>query len=531
MIKGFRQVAFLTVISRILGMVRDMTFAYFFGRGDLMDTWVIAFKIPNLSRRIFGEGAASTSFIPVYNEVYQKDPARATALARTVLTVVAAILSGIVVIGWVLLGVYSAFFTDLPGTERMLNLTSIMLPYMVLICSVAILAGVLNSHRHFAAPAMAPTVLNLCLIGSLVFAGSWMGWPRERMVYFVAVMVLVAGLLQILLQLAVLKKRGITIRPAWQVQLEGFHKILYLMGPMILGLTVTQLNTLADDVIARWLSGSDEKGQSFVFFGRTVMYPVWAGAVSSLFYAQRLYQFPLGVLGISLATVIYPVMSENAAKKDRAALVETIVTGIRAAVFVALPATVGLILVARPLLSVLFERGQFTEEDTIQTTGVLIFYAVGLTGYFCQQLVTRAFYAFQDSKTPARSAILAVGVNVVLNLTLIWFMGAAGLAFSTAICSYLQVFILLWILKSRFGLSVLSQFHANFLKPFINTAVMSIVGYAILLLTAPWPRTTRFDMLRLLAVVGICTVVYLAGAKLMKDEMLTLVIRSRKTRI
>lgn len=528
MIRGFRQVAFLTVISRILGMVRDMAFAYYFGRGDLMDTWVIAFKIPNLARRIFGEGAAATSFIPVYSEMQQKDPARAVVLARTVVTAITVLLSGLVLLGWLVLGVFTIFFADLPSTERMLNLTSLMLPYMVLICTVAMLGGILNSHRHFASPAFAPALLNIFMIGSLFISGSLLDWPGERMVYFVAGGVVAAGIAQVFHQLLALKKIGISIRPAWQIRTEGFHKILYLMGPMILGLTATQINTLADDLIARWFSGSAEKGETFVLLGQTISYPLWAGSVSSLFYAQRLYQFPLGVLGISLATVIYPVMSENAAKNDRVALVATITTGIRAAVFVALPATAGLILVARPLMSVIFQRGQFTAEDTAQTTGVLIFYSIGLLGYFCQQLVTRAFYAFQDSKMPAHSAIWAVGVNIVLNLTLIWFMGAAGLAFSTALCSYLQVAILIWKLKRRYGLSVAAGFRANFLKPVVNTVLMTAIGYAILLWASPLPQNTRFDLLRLLAVVGGCSLAYLAGAKLMKDEMLSLIIRSRR---
>jgi putative peptidoglycan lipid II flippase len=257
-------------------------------------------------------------------------------------------------------------------------------------------------------------------------------------------------------------------------------------------------------------------------------YPLWAGAVSSLFYAQRLYQFPLGVLGISLATVIYPVMSENAARGDREALVGTITSGIRAAIFIALPATAGLILVSRSLLSVIFERGQFTSSDTAQTSGVLIFYAIGLTGYFCQQLVTRAFYAFQDSKTPARTAMIAVAVNVTLNLILIWVMGVPGLAFSTALCSYLQVIVLIWILKRRFGLSILAGFHVNFLKPIVNTIFMTVVGYLILLFMRALPQTNRFELLRLLTVVGVCSGAYLLGAKALKDDMLSLIIHRRK---
>ncbi|GAI77442.1 unnamed protein product, partial [marine sediment metagenome] len=227
---------------------------------------------------------------------------------------------------------------------------------------------------------------------------------------------------------------------AWEIRTDAFKKIMMMMGPMILGLTVTQINTLADDLIAWWFSGSAEKGDVFLFMGNQITYPLRRGCVSHLNGAQRLYQLPLGVLGISLATAIFPVMSADAARRNFDALRKTISRGIQAAVFIAIPATAGLFLVARPLVSAMFEHGKFTAGDTEATALALLFYALGLSGFFIQQIVTRAFYSMHNSKAPMRSAMIAVLVNVILNLTLIWFMGVAGLAFSTAICSYLQVF-------------------------------------------------------------------------------------------
>lgn len=522
MVKGFRQIAFLTVISRILGMVRDMTFAYFFGRGALFDAWAIAFKIPNLSRRIFGEGAAASSFIPVYSHELEANPKQAARLAGTVLTAVFLILTGIVIVTWLGIWGYMQVGANLEETRRMLKLTSIMLPYMVMICSVALLAGILNSHRHFATPAIAPIVLNLFLTGALVLSGMLLEWPKEKMLFFVAWTVLAAGIIQVALQWIPMKRCGAVIQPAWDIRSEGVRTILYMMGPMVLGLTATQINTLADDVIAKCLSGSVQKGEEFVLFGQAIRYPVWAGTVSGLFYAQRLYQFPLGVLGISLATAIYPVLSRNAAQKDEAALMKTIQRGICGALFISLPATMGMILIGRPLVRVIFQRGEFTADDTVMTAGILYFYVIGLCGYFCQQIVTRVFYSLREPKHPAKTAVLAVGINACLNLLLIWPMGAAGLALSTAICSYIQVMILLHLLRRRLGTEILHGLGTCVWKTVLGSVCLMFAGAAGLWLLKGWPNTGLFDLLRILILVPVCGGVFLLIAYMSQNEMLSL---------
>jgi putative peptidoglycan lipid II flippase len=525
MIQGFRQIASLTAVSRVFGMVRDMAFAYFLGAAGLMDGWVIAFKIPNLARRLFGEGAASSSLIPIYSEQLHKDPKAAGKLACTVVTVIFVLLAGLVLLGEGIIWGYYRFFSTLPSTDLKLTLSGIMLPYTILICVVAILAGILNAHRHFAMPAAAPIVLNIFIIGSLCLGRWGLGLKPGRLVFVVALTVLFAGLVQLFMQLQPLRKRQVHIRPAWQVRSEAFRKIIILMGPMILGLTATQINTLADDFIALWFSGSPEKGEAFSLFGRMIHYPMWEGAVSHLFYSQRLYQFPLGILGISLATAIFPVMSSEAAKKDFDALVKTISRGIRAAVFIALPATAGLLLVRNLVVSVLFQRGQFTNSDTTFTAGVLFFYSLGLCGFFMQQVTTRAFYSMQDSKIPARSALTAVGVNIVLNLTLIWFMGTAGLALSTALCSYLQVVILVLMLRRRFESSILGGVATTLVKTITATILMWIAGTFFLYLCRGLPNGTSFNLLKLAIVVPSAAAVYVAAAKLLRIEMLSLLTR------
>ncbi|MHC4120569.1 MAG: murein biosynthesis integral membrane protein MurJ [Planctomycetota bacterium] len=508
MIRGFRQIAGLTTISRVFGMLRDMAFAHFFGAGWLMTAWTVGFRVPNLARRLFGEGAASASFIPVYSEELHNDPEQAKRLANTVVTVLLVILAAIVLIGEGLLWSYYGFFETRTGPRLGLALCAIMLPYMIFVCVVAILAGILNVHRHFAAPAAAPILLNIILITSLVLTGWALKIEPQQQVFFVAAAVLVAGLAQVAMQIPPLRASGVSLRPAWDIYSNAFRKIIFLMGPMILGLTVTQINTLADDVIA--LCFMDEQG-----------YPLGYGAVSYLYYAQRLYQFPLGVLGISLATAIFPVMSSDAAREDFAALTKTIARGIKTAVFVAIPATAGMFLVARPLVAAVFEHGEFKTDDTPVVAWTLCFYAIGLCGYFLQQITTRAFYSMQNSKTPAISAVCAVAANVVLNLTLIWPLGTGGLAAATALCSYLQVAILIMVLRRKLGHSILDELPVTLVKTLAATAFMWAVGTIIITVMNRLPAGRSYDVLRLAAVVPSAAGAYVLAAKALRIKMLS----------
>jgi putative peptidoglycan lipid II flippase len=522
MIKGFRQIASLTAVSRVFGFLRDIAYSHFFGANALLDAWTIAFKIPNLARRLFGEGAASASLIPIYSEELHKDRHQARQLVNTVVTVLFVLLAAIILTGEGIIWAYYKFFTSTSETRLVLSLTSIMLPYMLLVCMVAILAGILNVHRHFATPAAAPIVLNIFIIGSILLTGwAFKLQPRQQL-FFVAAAVLIAGLTQIAIQIPPLRSAGVSIRPGWQISSHAFRKIIILMGPMILGLTVTQINTLADDLIAWWFSASPEKGADFLLLGKTIAYPLQRGSVSHLYFAQRLYQLPLGVFGISLATAIFPVMSSFSAKKDFTGLSRTVSQGLRSCLFIAIPATIGLVAIARPLISLAFQHGRFSANDTDMVTWTLLFYALGLCGYFTQQLLTRAFYSMQDSKTPMTSALIAVVANIVLNLTLIWFLGTGGLAASTAVCAYLQVAILAVALrrslqKQGVGSLLLDGLAAALLKTITATLCMSAAIAATL-----WLSKNYADILKLLLVVPVAAAVYLLAAKFLHIKMLSL---------
>ncbi len=504
-------------------MLRDVAFAYFLGASGLMDGWAIAFKIPNLARRLFGEGAAASSLIPIYSEQLQRDPQRAHRLALSVATAIFVLLSLVTILGEVFIWSYYALWAPHEGTKLKLALTGVMLPYMILICVVAILSGVLNVHRHFAAPAAAPALLNVSLIAALFIGGWVLDMPQRSHVFLMAAAVLLAGMAQLGMQLPPLWSQGIRVRPAWDVRSEAFRRVFLLMGPMILGLTATQVNTLVNDFVALWLSGSPEKGPSFSLLGRMIEYPLWEGAVSHLFYAQRLYQFPLGIFGASLATAIFPVLSADAARRDFVALSKTVSRGLQGTIFVALPATVGLLLVSRPVVAAILQRGEFTAADTDTTAMTLSFYALGLVGYFAQQVLTRAFYSLQESRVPAKSAVLAVAINLVLNLVLVWPLGTGGLAAATAICSYVQVAILAAVLQRRFGWAILAGLGAAARGTAVATLGMALAVVAVRHLLSG--RGTAFV---LLAAVFVGAAVYVLLAKLLRMEMLSLLWDRRK---
>ena len=523
MIKGFRQIALLTGISRVFGLVRDITYGYFFGAGALFDAWVIAFRIPNLSRRLFGEGAASASLIPIYSETLHQNPDEAKQFVNTVVTALFVLLGVLVLVGEAGIWIYYRLFASNSDTQLILSLTSVMLPYMLMICTVAILAGILNVHRHFAAPAAAPIVLNIFIIGSTLLTGTLLHVTVREQLFYVAVAVIIAGLVQVAMQVFPLRRAGVFIKPAWNVRSDSFRKMILLMGPMVIGLTVTQINTLADDLIAWWLSGSDVKGWFFTFLGRQIAYPLQRSSVSHLYYAQRLYQLPLGVFGISLATAVFPVMSQFSTQRDFQGLAKTAAKALRTAVFIALPATVGLIIVARLLISLFFEHGRFSPKDTQMTAFTLTFYAIGLCGYFAQQILSRAFYSMQHSKLPMFSAVIAVVLNIVLNLVLVWPLGRGGLACSTALCSYLQVVILLVALHRTLGGDILSGFPLSLAKTAAATACMGAVGYATLKLSGHLHNAVRLAL-----IIGFSVPVYLSVARLFRIKALSYLTDNKK---
>jgi len=291
---------------------------------------------------------------------------------------------------------------------------------------------------------------------------------------------------------------------------------------MIVGLAAVQINTLIDDLIALFLSATNERGDTFSFLGYTINYPVQEGSVAHLYYAQRLYQLPLGVFGIALASAVFPFLSSAAVRKDLKEFSHILNQGIRLVLFIALPATIGLILVRTPLIELLFQRGKFTPEDTQRTSWTLLFYALGISAYFLQHLTIRAYYSFQDSVTPVKIAVRVIGLHFLLNLVLIWFLGTGGLALSTALCAAIQAGILIIILVRRHHLNITDNLSSSLLKTILATGIMTIGGLSImhfLVTSSAWTKV--------LIIVPACAIIFALASRILKHPELYELLRRK----
>lgn len=442
----------LTLFSRVLGLVREQVFGFYFATSQPLSAFRIAFMLPNLARRLFGEGALSAAFIPVLTRSIQTDGEEASRkFVGSLLVVLAVALVCGVATAEVVIVVWRQFSGDLS-----LSLTAIMMPYMALICMVAAVGAVLNVRGHFALPAAAPSLLNLSVIGGILTGAIILGLRGVDLIYVACVSVLVGGGGQLAASVVMLRRIRffpIISRPVWTPRVTSVGG---LMAPMVLGLSAVQLNTLADFLIAYF----------FVEEGGERVGPAVMG------YAQYLYQLPLGVFGIALATAIFPLLSQKAAEEDTSGLAQVFSDGLRLSVFVALPASVGLVFVAHPLVAVLYERGEFGPAQTDRVAGVLLFYSLGMVAYFMQHIVVRTFYALHDSKTPARVALTLVFINLAMNLSLVFVLEERGLALATAICAVIQVVILLRVLSRKLPAIIWSVVLRSVVRSFVATAVM-----------------------------------------------------------
>ena len=475
----------LTLLSRVLGVVRDVACASIFGAGMVWDAFSFAWRVPNLFRRLFGEGALTAAFLPVFTEYLRQKGRRH---AWQLLGVVGS-LTALVLLGCVLLGEALAFFlphvVDLSERWRLaVALTAVLLPYMVFVCLTALAGAALNSLKHFSAPALAPIVINLCWIVSVLVVAPRVSSKPSQQIFVVAAGILVAGALQLGLQLSVLSGKGAEWWPSLSISDPGVKRIGKAMAPVALGMAAFQVNVLLDGVIAISLAAPAGEG-SFVLFGRSLPYPMEIGANSVLWYASRLMQFPLGVFGIALATAIFPALSDRAADGEWEEFDRTLTDGLGATLFIGIPAGIGLMVVGRPAVELLFEHGEFTARATARTAGALFCYSTGIWAYCAYHVLTRAYYSLEDSVTLARVAGFAVLLNVVLNLTLIWFLGASGLALATALSSAVQCAILYLILRRKGRSPEQLRLLATLIKTLLAGAAMAALCLVIVRVVIP----------------------------------------------
>jgi putative peptidoglycan lipid II flippase len=453
-IPGMLKTAAGTLASRVLGLARDVITAGMFGTGAAMDMFVIAFTVPNLFRRLFGEGAMNASFVPEFTREDSAggDPRR---LLNAVMTSLAALLLGITVIGWVACGGVLFFGPQTEKARLFCLLLMILLPYMPLICLSAVQAAALNVRGHFLRPALAPTFMNLCWIGAALLFG------RRYGISAVAVGIIVSGALQFLWQARMLRGERLTFRPVWALMHPGLRRIGALMLPAALGVGVIQLNAVADKVIAQFCVPGN-------------------GANSALYYGMRLMQFPLGVLGIALATAVLPTFSRRLAEGDEEGYRESVNLALRTAFFLALPCMAMLMALGVPMVRILFQRQEFTAESTMRSAAVLFYYSVGLWAFCGVQVLARGFYARQDTATPVRVAAGMVAVNLTLNLTLVWTMREAGLALASSLAGIGNLMVLYILLRRRVELRGTRSVVESGLKSGLAAAAAGASAYFVI---------------------------------------------------
>ncbi len=421
----------MTMLSRVLGLVRDMVIARYFGAGAGADAFFVAFKIPNFLRRLFAEGAFSQAFVPVLSSYREKqaltDVQRLVNAVAGSLGLVLLAVTLVAMLGSPLLtAVFAPGFVD---DEVKFALASDMLritfPYLLLISLTAFAGGILNSYDRFAVPAFTPVLLNLAMIGAAVFMTPLMDEPIMALAWGV----LIAGALQLFFQLPFLMRLGLLPRPKVDYRHDGVRRIMTLMVPALFGVSVSQINLLLDTVLASFLQ---------------------TGSVSWLYYSDRLAELPLGVFGIAIATVVLPNLSRKhavASMKDFAATVDW---AIRAVLLIGLPAAIALVLLAEPLIATLFHYGEVTDRDVAMSAQSLRAYSVGLLAFMLIKVLAPGFFARQNTRTPVKIGIIAMVANMVLNLALIGPLAHAGLALATSLSAWLNTF-LLWRGLSREG--------------------------------------------------------------------------------
>lgn len=423
LLRALATVSSMTLLSRILGFVRDFFIARAFGAGMATDAFFVAFRLPNLLRRMFAEGAFSQAFVPILGEYRNR---RGTDDTRTLIDHVATLLA-LVVTAVTVIGIVTApviiyvtapgFAADADKFDLTVTLTRITFPYILFMSLVAMAGGVLNTFSRFAVPAFTPVLLNLSFIFMSLFAAPWFDPP----VLALAWAVFIGGALQLALQLPALARIGMLPRPRLDLQDPGVRRIFKLMLPAILGVSVSQISLLINTVFASFLE---------------------SGSVSWLYYADRLMEFPAGLLGVALGTILLPSLSRSHADGNGNEFSALLDWGLRLTLLLTLPAALALGLLATPLIATLFHHGQFSAHDVMQTRAALLAYSVGLTGLILVKVLAPGFYSRQDIRTPVKIALGVLVLTQLMNLAFIKPFAHAGLALSIGLASLVNAVFL-----------------------------------------------------------------------------------------
>jgi putative peptidoglycan lipid II flippase len=463
LLKSATLISALTIVSRIFGYIRDYRIAFLLGAGTAADAYTTAYRIPNLLRRLVGEGAVSAAFIPVFARyVAENKDDDAWEFANSMLTLVTIFLT-VVTIGGILLSpqivrLFASGFGDTPGKlELTAALNRIMFPYIFLISLSALSMGILNSFHKFGVPAFSPVVLNLTMI-----AFSFMGGLFGDVTRTLAIGVVVGGILQVAIQIPVLLKTGWKIRLKIDFNHPGVQRVLKLMAPVVFGVGIVQVNVLVDTQFASYLA---------------------EGSVTAIHIADRVMELVLGVYAVAVSTAILPLLSRQAALRQMDELKSTLNFATRLILFITLPATVGLILLRREIIEVLFQHGDFNAASTALTAWALPFFAVGLSAFSMVKVIVPAFYALQDTRTPVKIAFITMFLNIALNFLLIRPLQNGGPALATSASAFFYSMTLLIIFYRRYGAFGVRGIAVSVAKFALASAALAVVAYVIV----HWP--------------------------------------------
>lgn len=418
-------VSVMTMLSRVLGMVRDVVIAGYFGSSPAADAFFIAFKIPNFLRRLFAEGAFAQAFVPVLSEYREKrSPAEVKLLVDRTAGYLGLVLTGITALGVIaspyLIMLFAPGFHQQPEKLQLAGeLLRITFPYLMLVSLTAFCGGILNSYGRFAVPAFTPVLLNLSMIGATLLLTPYFNQPIMALAWGV----FIAGVAQLLFQLPFLWQIRLLPAPKLKRNDEGVRRIMLLMLPALFGVGVSQINLLLDTVLASFLQ---------------------TGSVSWLYYADRLSELPLGAFGIAIGTVILPALSRQHAAQEPKAFSSTIDWALRMVLLVGVPAALALGVLAEPLIATLFYYGEMTTTDVRQSASALQAYSLGVLTFMLIKVLAPGFFSRQDMKTPVRIAVICMVANMGMNLILIWPLQHVGLALATSLSSMLNTALLLW---------------------------------------------------------------------------------------
>ncbi len=501
LIKALATVSGMTLISRVLGFVRDAVIARVFGAGLMTDAFFVAFKIPNLLRRLFAEGAFSQAFVPILAE-YRNT--RGEAAARTLIDHVAGLLTlallavtGLGVIAApVIIAVSAPGFAATPEKFALtVDLLRIVFPYILFIALTALAGGILNTWSRFAVPAFTPVLLNLSFIGFALFAAPWFDPPIKALAWAV----FVGGLLQLAFQAPFLARIGLLPRFRFDLRDEGVRRVLRQMAPALFGVSVGQVSLLINNIFASFLV---------------------TGSVTWLYFADRLMEFPAGMLGVALGTVLLPSLSRHHAERSAQAYSELLDWGLRLTLLLAVPAAAALALLAVPLVTTLFHYGAFTATDVINTRHAVMAYAVGLTGLIMVKVLAPGFYARQDIRTPVRIAVITLVATQAMNLLFVWELRHAGLALAIGLGACLNAGLLLRGLRRRAIYAPQPGWGGFILKLMLAVYVMGVVLWMFSGSTTDWlaagavARVTKLLLLVCAGGASYFAVLWLLGFRL-----------------